>query len=138
MTTTLPFHPATARRLAVDTAAAAFLSSSSPSASSPASATAADDTTLMLEVSLLDYGAGNVRSVRNAIAHLGFAIRDVAGPADVVKGINKAIGAVGVVSTFLLLYLARPVPDAAGGEAPAFFHFFGLPQLVRRFSAPCR
>jgi hypothetical protein len=28
-------------------------------------------------VTLLDYGAGNVRSVRNAIRHLGFQIKDV-------------------------------------------------------------
>lgn len=29
------------------------------------------------EVTLLDYGAGNVRSVRNAIRKLGFSIKDV-------------------------------------------------------------
>ncbi len=29
------------------------------------------------EVTLLDYGAGNVRSVRNAIKKLGYSIRDV-------------------------------------------------------------
>jgi hypothetical protein len=29
------------------------------------------------EVTLLDYGAGNVRSVRNAIKKLGYTIRDV-------------------------------------------------------------
>lgn len=28
-------------------------------------------------MTLLDYGAGNVRSVRNAIRHLGFGIKDV-------------------------------------------------------------
>ena len=36
---------------------------------------------LMIElvsvVTLLDYGAGNVRSVRNAIRRLGFEVRDV-------------------------------------------------------------
>jgi hypothetical protein len=31
------------------------------------------------EVTLLDYGAGNVRSVRNAIRKLGFTIKDVSG-----------------------------------------------------------
>ena len=30
-----------------------------------------------LVVTLLDYGAGNVRSVRNAIRYLGFDIKDV-------------------------------------------------------------
>jgi glutamine amidotransferase/cyclase len=29
------------------------------------------------EVTLLDYGAGNVRSVRNAIKKLGWTIKDV-------------------------------------------------------------
>jgi hypothetical protein len=29
------------------------------------------------EVTLLDYGAGNVRSVRNAIKKLGYTIKDV-------------------------------------------------------------
>jgi glutamine amidotransferase/cyclase len=29
------------------------------------------------EVTLLDYGAGNVRSVRNAIKKLGYSIKDV-------------------------------------------------------------
>lgn len=32
---------------------------------------------LILVVTLLDYGAGNVRSVRNAIRYLGFDIKDV-------------------------------------------------------------
>jgi glutamine amidotransferase/cyclase len=31
------------------------------------------------EVTLLDYGAGNVRSVRNAIKKLGYTIKDVGG-----------------------------------------------------------
>jgi hypothetical protein len=31
------------------------------------------------EVTLLDYGAGNVRSVRNAIKSLGYSIKDVSG-----------------------------------------------------------
>jgi hypothetical protein len=31
------------------------------------------------EVTLLDYGAGNVRSVRNAIKKLGYTIKDVSG-----------------------------------------------------------
>ncbi|KAI9108259.1 hypothetical protein K1719_020742 [Acacia pycnantha] len=35
-------------------------------------------------VTLLDYGAGNVRSVRNAIRHLGFDIKDVQTPEDIL------------------------------------------------------
>ena len=34
------------------------------------------------EVTLLDYGVGNVRSVRNAIAHLGYTVREVRMGAD--------------------------------------------------------
>ena len=32
------------------------------------------------EVTLLDYGAGNVRSVRNAIKRLGYTLKDVSSP----------------------------------------------------------
>lgn len=35
-------------------------------------------------VTLLDYGAGNVRSIRNAIALLGYEIKDVARPEDIL------------------------------------------------------
>lgn len=34
-------------------------------------------------ITLLDYGAGNVRSVRNAIRKLGYSVRDVACPEDI-------------------------------------------------------
>ena len=36
-------------------------------------------------ITLLDYGAGNVRSVRNAIQKLGYTVRDVKGPADIER-----------------------------------------------------
>ncbi|MGF1613008.1 MAG: imidazole glycerol phosphate synthase subunit HisF [Gammaproteobacteria bacterium] len=35
-------------------------------------------------ITLLDYGAGNVRSVRNAIRTLGFTVKDVAAPEDIM------------------------------------------------------
>ncbi|XP_054797807.1 imidazole glycerol phosphate synthase hisHF, chloroplastic isoform X2 [Prosopis cineraria] len=41
-------------------------------------------------VTVLDYGAGNVRSVRNAIRHLGFDIKDVQTPEDILKA-NRLI-----------------------------------------------
>jgi|TARA_B100001540_G_scaffold114702_1_gene102765 glutamine amidotransferase/cyclase len=41
-------------------------------------------------VYLLDYGAGNVRSVRNAVAALGFEVRDVKTPEDLSRA-NKLI-----------------------------------------------
>ncbi|KAK6149339.1 hypothetical protein DH2020_016864 [Rehmannia glutinosa] len=45
------------------------------------SASAADDSV----VTLLDYGAGNVRSLRNAIRFLGCDIKDVQGPEDILN-----------------------------------------------------
>lgn len=40
-------------------------------------ATAAPSSSAGKEVTLLDYGAGNIRSIRNAIKKLGYAIKDV-------------------------------------------------------------
>jgi len=36
-------------------------------------------------ISLLDYGAGNVRSLRNAIHKLGYALTDIERPEDILK-----------------------------------------------------
>ncbi|MBW2506268.1 MAG: imidazole glycerol phosphate synthase subunit HisH, partial [Deltaproteobacteria bacterium] len=36
-------------------------------------------------ITLLDYGAGNVRSVRNAIRKLGFEVKDVTSPEDILR-----------------------------------------------------
>nr|VDC75264.1 unnamed protein product [Brassica rapa] len=38
-----------------------------------------------LVVTLLDYGAGNVSSIRNALPHLGFSIKDVKTPGDILN-----------------------------------------------------
>ena len=38
-----------------------------------------------MTISLLDYGAGNVRSVRNAIQKTGFNVKDVTCPEDIIK-----------------------------------------------------
>ncbi len=46
-------------------------------------------------ITLLDYGAGNVRSVRNAIRKLGFEIRDVTSPADIVEAKKLVFPGVG-------------------------------------------
>lgn len=51
-------------------------------------------------ITLLDYGAGNVRSVRNAIRKLGFEVRNVKTPDDIVtadKLIFPGVGNFGVV-----------------------------------------
>jgi glutamine amidotransferase/cyclase len=49
----------------------------------------------MSTVTLLDYGAGNVRSVRNAIRALGFDVRDVASPADILAADRLVFPGVG-------------------------------------------
>ncbi|PRQ31916.1 putative histidine biosynthesis, imidazole glycerol phosphate synthase, subunit H [Rosa chinensis] len=51
-----------------------------------ASSAASDDSV----VTLLDYGAGNVRSVRNAIRRLGFQVKDVQTPKDILNA-NRLI-----------------------------------------------
>jgi glutamine amidotransferase/cyclase len=46
-------------------------------------------------ITLLDYGAGNVRSVRNAIRALGFPVRDVSSPADILAAEKLVFPGVG-------------------------------------------
>eukprot|EP01052_Picozoa_sp_SAG31_P032837 SAG31_NODE_3643_length_4030_cov_3.758586_4_plen_595_part_00 len=46
-------------------------------------------------VTLLDYGAGNVRSVRNAIIHCGYDVIDVQEPADILKATKLIFPGVG-------------------------------------------
>eukprot|EP00250_Pteridium_aquilinum_P015678 c22696_g1_i1 orf=350-2197(-) len=55
-------------------------------------------------VTLLDYGAGNVRSIRNAIQLLGYHIHDVKQPEDIMKAdrlIFPGVGAFGAAMEFL-------------------------------------
>lgn len=46
-------------------------------------------------ITLLDYGAGNVRSVRNAIRKLGFEVKDVKNPDDIVQAEKLVFPGVG-------------------------------------------
>lgn len=50
-------------------------------------------------VTLLDYGAGNVRSVRNAIRFLDFEIRDVNEPEDILKAKRLVFPGVGAFAS---------------------------------------
>lgn len=55
-------------------------------------------------VTLLDYGAGNVRSVRNAIHSLGFSIQDVESPQDILNAerlVFPGVGAFAAAMDFL-------------------------------------
>ncbi len=49
----------------------------------------------MQEITLLDYGAGNVRSVRNAIQKLGYTVRDVSQPEDILSAEKLVFPGVG-------------------------------------------
>jgi len=46
-------------------------------------------------ITLLDYGAGNVRSVRNAIKRLGFEVKDVTSPQDILSAEKLVFPGVG-------------------------------------------
>lgn len=53
-----------------------------------------------MKITILDYGAGNVRSVRNAIRHLGYQVVDVTRPEDILtaeKLIFPGVGSFGLV-----------------------------------------
>ncbi|PPS01777.1 hypothetical protein GOBAR_AA18885 [Gossypium barbadense] len=50
-------------------------------------------------VTLLDYGAGNVRSLRNAIRYLGFEIEDVRTPKDILNADRLIIPGVGAFAS---------------------------------------
>jgi len=55
-------------------------------------------------ITLLDYGAGNVRSVRNAIRKLGYSVRDVSCPEDILQAeklIFPGVGSFGNAMTRL-------------------------------------
>jgi len=53
-------------------------------------------------ITLLDYGAGNVRSVRNAIRKLGFEVKDVVSPADILQADKLIFPGVGSFGSAML------------------------------------
>jgi glutamine amidotransferase/cyclase len=56
------------------------------------------------EVTLLDYGVGNVRSVRNAIKYLGYTVRDVQSASDITSAdrlIFPGVGSFGAAMDIL-------------------------------------
>lgn len=76
------------------------------------------------EVWLLDYGAGNVRSVRNAVSHLGFTIRDVTTAAELLAAPRLLFPGVGAFGT------AMEVLQARGFVEP-------LKEYIQARPAPC-
>uniref|UniRef100_A0A0E0KBG4 Imidazole glycerol phosphate synthase hisHF n=1 Tax=Oryza punctata TaxID=4537 RepID=A0A0E0KBG4_ORYPU len=79
-----------------------------PGASTLAVRASADAST----VTLLDYGAGNVRSVRNAIRHLGFGIRDVRSPEDILAADRLVFPGVGAFGSAMDVLTRSGMADA--------------------------
>ncbi len=109
-----------------------------------------------MQVTLLDYGAGNVRSVRNAIASLGFSVTDVQRPEDIAHAdilVFPGVGSFGAAMTRLrqegyaeplLRYLQadRPFLGICLGlqtlfegseESPGVAGLGLIPGIIRRF-----
>ena len=87
----------------------------------------------MAMISLLDYGAGNVRSLRNAIHHLGFDVADVERPADVLRAerlIFPGVGAFGAAMERLhRLGYVEPLREYLAAGRPFFGICIGLQSL---------
>jgi len=82
------------------------------------------------EVYLLDYGAGNVRSVRNAIKKLGFEIKDVTSPLDIAKARRLVFPGVGALGSCMEILKAKgyekPLVDYLNDGRPFYGICLGL------------
>eukprot|EP00271_Cylindrocystis_brebissonii_P011662 TRINITY_DN29562_c0_g1_i1.p1 TRINITY_DN29562_c0_g1~~TRINITY_DN29562_c0_g1_i1.p1 ORF type:complete len:654 (+),score=111.77 TRINITY_DN29562_c0_g1_i1:136-2097(+) len=78
------------------------------------------------EVTLLDYGAGNVRSVRNAIQLLGYKIRDVSTPEDVLKAKKLIFPGVGAFGAAMEVMNSGGLGDAIREYIAADKSFLGI------------
>eukprot|EP00740_Mantoniella_antarctica_P004778 CAMPEP_0181357680 /NCGR_PEP_ID=MMETSP1106-20121128/5097_1 /TAXON_ID=81844 /ORGANISM="Mantoniella antarctica, Strain SL-175" /LENGTH=594 /DNA_ID=CAMNT_0023470573 /DNA_START=74 /DNA_END=1858 /DNA_ORIENTATION=- len=79
--------------------------------SGAATASAAADDGGKGEVTLLDYGAGNVRSVRNAIIKLGFTVRTVTKPEEVASASRLIFPGVGAFGSAMDILRSRGLID---------------------------
>ncbi|MBK1705429.1 imidazole glycerol phosphate synthase subunit HisF [Halochromatium glycolicum] len=84
-------------------------------------------------ISLLDYGAGNVRSVRNAIAKLGFELIDIRRPRDILDAeylIFPGVGAFGAAMQRLdALGYTEPLKEYLAADRPFLGICLGLQTL---------
>jgi len=110
-------------------------------------------------ITLLDYGAGNVRSVRNAIRKLGFDVRDVRSPNDILDAdilVFPGVGSFGTAMSrlkrdgfiaplldhirkdkpFLGICLGLQTLFEGSEESPGVPGLGVIPGLVRRFDEP--
>ncbi|GBF88110.1 imidazole glycerol phosphate synthase, chloroplastic [Raphidocelis subcapitata] len=85
------------------------------------------------EVTLLDYGAGNIRSVRNAIKRLGYTIKDVEKPSDIAAASRLVFPGVGAFGQAMGILkerdLVKPLVDYIHGGKPFFGICLGLQLL---------
>ena len=84
-------------------------------------------------ISLLDYGAGNVRSLRNAIHHLGYEVADIERPEDILRAerlIFPGVGAFGAAMERLHgLGYVEPLREYLAAGRPFFGICIGLQSL---------
>ncbi|EXJ16633.1 imidazole glycerol phosphate synthase HisHF [Imhoffiella purpurea] len=84
-------------------------------------------------ISLLDYGAGNVRSLRNAIQALGFTLTDIERPEDILKAerlIFPGVGAFGAAMERLhRLGYVEPLKEYLAADRPFLGICIGLQSL---------
>ncbi len=84
-------------------------------------------------ISLLDYGAGNVRSLRNAIARLGFELTDIRRPADILTAeylLFPGVGAFGAAMQRLdALGYREPLKEYLAADRPFLGICIGLQSL---------
>lgn len=86
-----------------------------------------------MKVSLLDYGAGNVRSVRNAIASVGFEIVDVTDPSGIDEAEVIVFPGVGAFGTAMEVLhekgYAEPLRRYLGNDRPYLGICLGMQTL---------
>lgn len=64
------------------------------------------------QVSLLDYGAGNVRSVRNALKALGYEVRDIERASDIASASKLVFPGVGTYGQAMSILAQRGYTQA--------------------------
>ena len=89
-------------------------------------------------ITLLDYGAGNVRSVRNAIRKLGFEVKDAATPEDILQAEKLVFPGVGNFSSAIQhlndLGYIEPLLERLKSNKPFLGICLGLQTAVVEFA----